>query len=418
MRVSNLRAVASSNRQRVSATLEWEDSARDRKEVFFETTPEFSGDLTCDPHAFLLVSIVRAMRHGERRVAIEGDICPVLHDGLIAAMTLLNSWYAPGQALPIIEAKKRTGAGFGRQPSAAFMFSGGVDSLATLRLNRMNYPREHPWSIRDGLVIYGFDMGNQFADYAERYEENFTKQRQIFARRLLSLGEVAQDSDVNLIPVYTNTQSLCDDLDALVTQYHGADLAAVAYAFSQRVSIASISSSTSIDRLFPYGSHPLLDPQYSSAAMRIVHADPVFTRLQKTRLVADWDAALQNLRVCTGWKEDPHTSVLNCGKCEKCLRTMTALVALGKLGQTPAFAADDVTGDMLLEGVVLLRHDQLADWLALIEPLEARGRPDLVRAIGNIIRRYRWRKAPSAVKKARSVAGRVRRSLAGKTASS
>jgi len=374
VRVSNLRAVASSNRQRVSATLEWEDSARDSKEVFFETTPEFSGDLTCDPHAFLLVSIVRAMRHGERRVAIEGDICPVLHDGLIAAMTLLNSWYAPGQALPIIEAKKRTGAGFGRQPSAAFMFSGGVDSLATLRLNRMNYPREHPWSIRDGLVIYGFDMGNQFADYAERYQENFTKQRQIFARRLLSLGEVAQDSDVNLIPVYTNTQSLCDDLDALVTRYHGADLAAVAYAFSQRVSIASISSSTSIDRLFPYGSHPMLDPQYSSAAMRIVHADPVFTRLQKTRLVADWDAALQNLRVCTGWKEDPQTSVLNCGKCEKCLRTMTALVVLvtgvidsGVTGAALASAAftkglPGQGGLLVLMGLTLFSYTTMLTW--------------------------------------------------------
>ncbi|MFU8814035.1 MAG: hypothetical protein ACNA7W_01730 [Pseudomonadales bacterium] len=409
MRLTNLTEERGSNRHRISATVEWEDSDRIAREVFFETTPEFADDLCCDPHAFLLVGSVRAMRHGERRVAIDAEICPVMHDGLVSAMSLLDSWY-PGGSIPTIEARQQ-GNPEPRRPRAASMLSGGIDSLATVRVNRMRYPRDHDWSIRDCFAIYGFDLGNQFPDYAARYDANFSKQQGIFVRRLAGLREIAEECEVDLIPVYTNTQSLCDDLGSLAGRYHSADLAAVAYAFSRRVSITSISSSTSIDRLFPYGSHPLLDPLYSSASMRIVHADQTLTRLEKSRLVADWDFALQHLRVCNGWKEDPHSPLLNCGKCEKCLRTMTALVAFDKLAGTPAFGANDVSEDMLLEGVALHRHDQLADWRALIEPLEVRGRRDLVRAIERIIRRYRWRNAPPAVNKVRSVAGRLRSHL-------
>jgi hypothetical protein len=50
------------------------------------------------------------------------------------------------------------------------------------------------------------------------------------------------------------------------------------------------------------------------------------SRFEKTRLVAAWDAGLQNIKVCTrNWPG------ANCGECEKCLRTMLALTALNAL---------------------------------------------------------------------------------------
>jgi hypothetical protein len=397
------------DRRRVSATVTWEDSDRGSREVFFETTSEFADAITCDPHPFLLVSILRGMRHGERRIRVDGEICPVLKNGLVTAMTTLKNWYAPDEPIVEIEARLRNAPIAPKPDRAASMLSGGIDSLATIRANRVNVPRDHAWSIRDALVIYGFDLGHQFDDYADHYEANFTRQYAVFDRRMAGLREVADACGLNLIPIYTNTQSLCGDLDALSTQYHGADLAAIAHVFAGRITIASIGSSATVPNLCPWGSHPLLDPCYGSAELRILHADLEYTRLEKTELVADWDVALQNLRVCTGWKEDPQSPVLNCGRCEKCLRTMTGLVALGKLERTRAFAADDVTYDMLVDAVV--NPIEIVDWYELIEPLRARGRNDLVRAIDTVMRRWRGSDAQPIVKKVRAVAGRLKRKL-------
>ena len=37
--------------------------------------------------------------------------------------------------------------------------SGDIDSLATLRANRLNYQPRHPATIRDGFVVYGLPVG-------------------------------------------------------------------------------------------------------------------------------------------------------------------------------------------------------------------------------------------------------------------
>jgi hypothetical protein len=61
--------------------------------------------------------------------------------------------------------------------------------------------------------------------------------------------------------------------------------------------------------LHPFGSHPLLDFNYSSIDVQIQHNNLVLTRLARTTLVADWEAALQSVRVCNNLKEfKPGTS--------------------------------------------------------------------------------------------------------------
>jgi hypothetical protein len=119
----------------------------------------------------------------------------------------------------------------------------------------------------------------------------------------------------------------------------------------------------------------LLDPEYSSTDLQILHDGLRFTRLEKVRLVAEWDVALQNLRVCTS--NTP--GLLNCGKCEKCVRTMTELLAIGKLEQAHAFPVQDVSPE-LLDSIDIAT---LADgfYCELIDPLTVVGRLDLVRII-------------------------------------
>ena len=75
------------------------------------------------------------------------------------------------------------------------------------------------------------------------------------------------------------------------------------------------------------GSHPLLDPLWSSEDVELVHDGCEATRLDKLSLVASEAAARHWLRVC--WEN--RDGGYNCGRCEKCLRTMVAMDALGVL---------------------------------------------------------------------------------------
>jgi len=371
MKIQNLR---SDGIARVAATVIWEDCDRPTQEIYFETTEAFAQDLTCNPHAFLIACIMPAMRHGEARVFIDAEICPQLRNGLITAMTWMRHWYGAKRKLVQIEAKTKSHLPTPRPPQrAGFFFSGGIDSLTTLRTNRLDFPSEHPGSFKDGLLIYGIEK-----DAEPEY----------FEQVVSYLSEIAQDADIRLIPVYTNVRYLDQDGAFWGQEFQGAVLAAVAHALSRRLTTVTIPSSFDINHLYPYGSHPLLDPNYSSSDLQIHHDSVLLSRLTKTKIVADWDVALQNLRVCNK-KKLIKPGALNCGQCEKCIRTMTGLLALGKLDKTPTFPKADVTENLLVTNAYI-KHPPYGEFYyrELIAPLAAKGRHDLVRGIEQIIARY------------------------------
>lgn len=374
MKIENLRLENHNDLARAAATVVWEDCDRPTQEIYFQTTKEFAQDLSCNPHAFLVSCIMPAMHHGEKRLSIDAQICPELHEGLITSMGWLHNWYgSSGHQIVQIEAQKRSNLPKPRTPErAGSFFSGGVDALATLRTNHLNFSPEHPQFIKDGLFIYGLEI--------DRLE--------LFEHVVKLFAPVAQEAGITLIPVYTNIRYLDEDWSFWGKEFQGAVLAAVAHAFSKRLTTVTIPSSFDILHLYPYGSHPVLDPNYSSSDLRIRHDSILLSRLAKTKLVADWDVALQNLRVCT-LTHLLQPGELNCGQCEKCLRTMTALLALGKLEKTQAFPKTDVSAELLL-AKVKIKDPPYAEssYQELIAPLAARGRYDLVYAIEHVIAKY------------------------------
>lgn len=373
MRISELRSDGTVARPRVAATVTWEDSDRPPFDVYFETDERFDADLSCDPHAFLVACVPPALRHGERRIAIDEDICPELHDGLLTAMQLLQ--HGSGRTAPslCIEARSTTRAPAepGALRTGAFL-SGGVDSLTTLRLNRLAFPLGHPRSIQDCLVVQGFDIDVEDAGGFE------------FA--VSSLAEVAADTNVTLIPVRSNVRDLDRNNVFWMRESHASALAAVAHAFSNRFRSVSIASTFNLRRLPAlYGSHPLLDPCYGSSALRIIHDGVRYSRLDKVRIVAGWDVGLRNLRVCT---RRNHPGLLNCGRCEKCTRTMLELMVLDKLDRCPAFEANDVEVRAIKRSTVMSSFHALT-FEDLVEPLRTIGRPDLAAAVDRKVRSYR-----------------------------
>ena len=361
---------------RVVAKVCWEDSDLPDQDFFFETVDEFSHRLSCDPHPFLVGCILPAMRHGEQRIRIEGEICPLLKANLRTVTGLIRNWYGTQRVAPVIEAKIRSGVDSGSQPSQAASFlTGGIDGLATLRMNRLNVPVLHSASIRECLMVYG--MNPESDNRPESFE-----------RALASLKVVAEDADVRLVPVYTNIRDLDDNARFFLNEFHGAVLAAAAHACSSGLHMVYIASSADIPHVMPWGSHPLLDENYSSFNLRVRHDGILFSRLEKTRIVSGWDVALQSIKVCTeNWPGE------NCGKCEKCLRTMLALMVMGALERSQAFPGDDVTADQISASVRIKNVLRLAHYHDLSSPLGEIGRMDLVKAIESKIDNYHFQES-------------------------
>ena len=373
MKIENLRSAKKDNRTRVSAQVTWEDYERSPQEIYFETIGEFAVDISCNPHAFLVACTMPAMRFGEKRISIDAEICPELQEGLITAMKLICNWfdwYKPESGSVRIEAKQQKHVLFpSKTPRAGFLFSGGIDSLSTLRWNRLHYGVEHPSFIKDGLLIYGLEV----------------TEINNFEQVLKSVSILAQDTGVTLIPVYTNIIDLGpEDLDIFwkdfwSNEFMGATFSAVAHTFSRRLSSLSINSCHDIPNLIPYGSHPLLNPNFSSSDLKIRHEGIHLSRFDKTKLISDWDLALQHLRVCnqTEYYTDKR---LNCGVCEKCVRTMLALVGAEALNKTNAFPVNDVSPE-LVDKAVHLKENTFPLYGELLAPLAKVGRHDLVHAV-------------------------------------
>ncbi len=376
MKIENLRSEKNGNLARVAATVIWEDCDRPTQDIYFETTEAFASDLTCNPHTFLLACIMSALRHGEVRVYIDAEICPEFRTGVITAMSWIHQWYVPERQLVQIEAKTQSHPPILPTPERAGSFlSGGIDSLATLRANRLDFPLSHPRSIKDGLLISGLEI----------------QQPEFFKQLVNSVSEVALDASVTLIPVYTNIRDfLGRDWAFWGTEIQGAVLAAVAHAFSRRLTTVTIPSSMDIWDLYPYGSHPLVDPNYSSSDLQIRHDSILLTRLDKTRLIADWNVALQNLKVCNQIRSIK-PGELNCGQCEKCLRTRLELLALGVLDETQAFSPSEISEEQLWANVFMDDPHSVSYYRELIAPLEAKGRHDLVHVIKRLIPREKMK---------------------------
>jgi hypothetical protein len=370
VKISSLETKKQDGRIGVWARVCWEDCDQPEKQIFIQTPDVPGHGLKADPNAFLVGCIIPALHFGEKRIAIEGQICPFLLEGLETVMALMRIWTKDQYRPLVIEPQKIAENNNLYDPGrhrAAMFYSGGIDSIAALRRNILQYPRSHPARVQDCFFIHGFDIGGVVARGMKYH---------VFDRGLEAMEKVTSAAGVNTVAVYTNIRHLCDERELWLNRFFGAVLAAVAHGFSSRLDLFFIASSYDFENLEPCGSHPLLDPEYSSYQLRIRHRDANLSRLDKLRIVAGWEPGFQNFRVCLANVEDR----LNCGRCEKCVRTMTGLVAIDALHKTEAFAENDVTPEMFDAFKINIRHRQ-PFYLELLPELKKQGRMDLVDVI-------------------------------------
>ena len=379
MRIENLRSEKIETRSRLVAEVVWEDNDRPTEEVYFEIDETFADSLSFNPNAFLVACAIPAMYYGEERISIDCAICPELKNGMMTAMGWLRHWFYPtDHKLIKIDAKTMSDIPMPRTSErAALFFSGGIDSFAALRINRSTFSQTHPWYVRDTLLVYGLELDSL----------------EIFEYVLSSLSEAARAINIKLIPVYTNlylnyrNDDEANRWDLWENYFGGAALAAVAHALSRRYTVVTTAATYDLSNLSPWGSHPLLDPYYSSTDLRIRHDILSLSRLERTKLVADWDEALPYLRVCNKYKLYK-PGRFNCGQCEKCVRTMLAFLVLNSLDRAISLPADDIAAELILEKVSFADDFAPSCYPEMLGPLGQIGREDLVRAIQFKLTKY------------------------------
>lgn len=258
------------------------------------------------------LALLPAMRWGEP-VEVAGPVSGRLLDGVEVVQDVLCTWdaalrpTAPWYRRVDVVARRHEAR---RQPDgrgAAAFFTGGVDSFFTAVRHR-----EH----LDALVyVHGFDVG--------------LDEGPLRAEVSSRLGEAAELLGLPLIELETDLRRLGDAAAVPWDDHHGAALAAVALLLAPRFRRVLVPSTHTYAHLEGLGSHPLLDPLWSTEDVEVVHDGAHATRVDKVRLLAGVDAARRHLRPC--WEN--RGGAYACGRCEKCVRTGAAVRLAGAEGR-------------------------------------------------------------------------------------
>ena len=220
----------------------------------------------------------------------------------------------------------------GRARRASLFFSLGVDSFYSLLKNNRDHPGDEK-TIDDLLFVRGLDIavGDPKVD-------------DLFGMSVLNAKRVADQFRKKLLVASTNLRHFTDRFVSWGKTCHGGAPSRVSRShLAKDLQSVNIASTYDWEHLFPWGSHPRLDPLWSNGKVLLSHDGCEATRLDKTRLVSEHPIALETLRVCY---ENPD-SLYNCGRCQKCLLTMFQLQACGALERCRTFPQNPRIKDVL-----------------------------------------------------------------------
>jgi len=370
----------------IECEVRFEAGAREVHRIFVsgEHTP-----LAPDPSGFLLGAWLPAWSAGERRVRVEGPVCPQLAANLQIASTIIQRWFADLGPAPVIEAPHDY-----RPPAteAAAFLSGGVNSLAMIRTLTSSRPAGHP-DHPTALVVVDY----QHVGDIPRQETDAR-----FAASMAINAEICRDLGLDAIGIRSNFCRLNTSMSFWMHRYHGTFLASMAHFLGRRFRMFHIASSYPATHLAPWGSHPLLDPLYSSQHVRISHEGVELSRLGKIAQLRDWPLALDRMYVCTSRSSDGR----NCGTCDKCVRTKLHLLVEGLLPRAGAFAENDVSARDI-EGITIGSEYARLCYEESVPGLQRLGRTDLVDAVRKAVRDYHERKSPTVIGSTRKLIRRA-----------
>ena len=322
---------------------------------------------------FLPILLLVAMRL-RRDLHIEGEVSPELLQSVQRLMAIYAEWSRGFEPLWRVKVTAARSAIPPRGTSAAAFFSCGLDSTFSLVKNVNRYPPEDARSLSHLIIVHGFDVPLGSAPF--------------FGQILERAQRVADWYGKRLIPVVTNAREggfRCVDFQHYG---HGPNLATVGLALGRGFHTVYIPATDPALQLEPWGSHPAVDPLWSTEGVEFVHDGLEWRRIDKLVYISRVPLFLSTLRVCMVAERGAY----NCGECSKCLRAMTELDLLGILHRSETFPRLDLEDVTNLEIPDRRARDL---WVHTRNYAHDLGRDEVVAAIDTALARfqraeYKW----------------------------
>lgn len=261
-----------------------------------------NADLFQETDFLLPIALLPAMRAGTL-LQLPGRVSPRLLSSLQQIQDIFSMWESIYKHIPVkVEAR---GTAAERGSGVACFFGGGVDSFHTTL--------KHYEEISHLIVL------NRRVTGGPSVAENDIRR----ARK------VAESLGKSLVEVETNLHAFSDQTRIPWQFYHGMWIASTALLLQHKFQKVLIPGSTTsnYDNLRPQGTHPILDPLWSTELVDFYHDGCEIRRVDKAAYIASHDVAMKYLQVCDRIRRGSN----NCGYCEKCLRSMLNLKAAGAL---------------------------------------------------------------------------------------
>lgn len=262
--------------------------------VWFALPIDVPSRLAVEP--FLAVALLEAMYQGEDiQIDKSYQISTQVAESLEDLQSIFHCW---NPELKIIKIDAATSTQRQESNCVGSFYSAGVDGSSTLL--------RHFDEITDLILMDVFD-GDITPQEWKVLVENQRAFLSVMGKRLLSIR--------------TNARKFAEKRLISWDFMHGLVISSIGSFFN--FSKLYVPSSHTYRELFPWGSHPLTDPMWSSESTRVVHEGAGLRRWEKVKEITQSQQMLDNLHVC--WR----TKIGNCGECPKCIRTMVALEILG-----------------------------------------------------------------------------------------
>lgn len=258
-----------------------------------------------DCESYLIAMLMDAMQEN-RDIVIHGTVSHELLSNLIEFRDAWSAWlpqkyFRINFSADYIMDKTEISQG------AVCAFSGGVDATFSVWRNSQNMNSYRSQEIKLAAMVHGFDIP---LNDNQSYENAFNQAEST----LISVN-------IPLFSLKTNYRKIAR---AGWEHAFAAALIAALSNFKNMAGTCIVGSGEPYDSLvIPWGSNPITDPLLTSGSFRVILDGAAFSRVQKIKILNEWQDGRDNLRVC--WEGEDKDR--NCGNCEKCLRTMMGFKA-------------------------------------------------------------------------------------------